>query len=146
MKRLIMIIGAPGSGKTTKAKELQQESPAVHVEADMYFTDLDGTYKFDPTKLAEAHDFCYNRAFAAMQKGVQVIVSNTFTKAWERVGYFELARRYGYEVLVIRMKNEYGSVHGVPEEKIKIMRENAEPVTENEVQDLKVTFKTIGGN
>lgn len=151
MKRLIMIIGVPGSGKTTKAKELLKmlkgkAIQAVHYEADMYFTEQDGTYVFDPSKLGEAHDFCQSRVFAAMRKGtVNVIVSNTFIKAWERVPYFHMALQFGYDVLIIRMNNQYGSVHGVPEDKIEHMKNNIEQVTENEVQGLTVTFKSIGG-
>lgn len=146
MKKLIMIMGVPGSGKTTKAKELQKLLSAYHFEADMFMTDESGNYKFDPDKLGHCHDCCWNKTFAAMYAGATVIVSNTFIKAWEREKYFELARRYGYEVLVIRMNTEYKSIHEVPEDKLEWMRNNIEPVTETEVKGLTVTFKSIGGN
>lgn len=146
MKKLIMIMGVPGSGKTTKAKKLQKLLSAYHFEADMFMIDESGNYKFDPEKLGFCHDCCYNKTFAAMYAGATVIVSNTFIKAWERAKYFELARQYGYEVVVVRMNTEYKTIHGVPEDKIEAMRKNIEPVTETEVQGLTVTFYEVNGN
>jgi predicted kinase len=148
MKRLIMIVGVPGSGKTTKAKQLINllGDTAVHYEADQYFTDADGTYKFDPSKLAEAHDYCQSRTSTAMKDGVKnIIVSNTFIKAWERAPYFHWARMYGYDVLFIRMNTQYKTIHGVPAEKIEIMKSQIEQLTEHEIAGLTVEVKQIGG-
>lgn len=50
-KKLYIIRGAPGSGKSTKAKALIAENlDLLHFEADMFF-EQDGPYKFNPGRL-----------------------------------------------------------------------------------------------
>ena len=47
MKQLILLRGLPGSGKSTLAKLLVGDKDYCHKEADMYFVDREGNYKFD---------------------------------------------------------------------------------------------------
>lgn len=56
MTTLILIRGCPGSGKTTLAKKLVEnsDSKTKHFEADQYFTDASGNYKWDGMKIGEA--------------------------------------------------------------------------------------------
>ncbi len=54
-KVLYIVRGIPGSGKSTFAKQLVGADFLV-CEADKYFM-VDGEYKFDATKLKQAHDF-----------------------------------------------------------------------------------------
>jgi adenylate kinase family enzyme len=75
MKNLILLRGLPGSGKSTFAKQICNQ----HIEADMFFIQ-DGEYKFDASKLKEAHAWCKDKTEAWMQKGYNVCVSNTFTQ------------------------------------------------------------------
>lgn len=116
MKTLIMIAGAPGSGKTTLAHELMVMFPeAKHFEADHFF-ECDGEYTFRPELLADAHNNCLFRTGKAMENSVPVvIVANCFTRHSHRVPYLSLARRYGYVVHFIHLTNQYGSIHGVPD-------------------------------
>jgi len=53
VKQLILLRGLPGSGKSTFANLLG----GIHVEADQYFIQ-DGEYKFDASKLKQAHNWC----------------------------------------------------------------------------------------
>lgn len=122
-KKLYIIRGAPGSGKSTKAKALIAENlNLLHYEADMFF-EKDGPYKFNPGKIKDAHQWCQKWVEKALKEGNSVIVSNTFTKLWEMIPYIEMARNSGASVVVFTMKGEYQNVHGVPEEKVKEMRE-----------------------
>ena len=56
MKKLILLRGLPGSGKSTFAKSISNESTG-HIESDMFFV-KDGEYKFDGSKIKDAHNWC----------------------------------------------------------------------------------------
>ena len=119
MKELFLLRGLPGSGKSTLAKSLG----GLHMEADKYFMD-EGEYKFDPSKLKDAHAWCQNAAKVWMTNSVpKVVISNTFTQAWEMDYYFELAKEHGYRVYSLVVENRHGgeNVHNVPREKIEEM-------------------------
>jgi predicted kinase len=120
MKTLILLRGLPGSGKSTLAKAIG----GLNVEADMFFT-KEGEYKFDPTKLKRAHDWCHDVVENWMDDGQPlIVVSNTFTQAWEMEFYFTLAKTYGYQVHSIIVENRHNgkNVHGCPEDKVEAMR------------------------
>jgi predicted kinase len=123
MKELFLLRGLPGSGKSTLAKSLG----GMHMEADMFFI-KDGEYKFDASKLREAHEWCQQTAESWMKAGLHVCVSNTFTQEWEMQSYFELAKKYGYRVHSIVVENRHNGVneHGVPEETLTKMRDRFE--------------------
>ncbi len=121
MKELFLLRGLPGSGKSTLAKSLGGK----HLEADMYFM-KDGEYKFDASKLKEAHKYCQDQAYLAMATNWErIVISNTFTTPWEMDYYFQLAERYGYRVYSLICENRHSGTnqHGVPEEKLKQMEE-----------------------
>lgn len=126
---LILVRGLPGSGKTSFAELIW--SDYVICEADKFFYDEEGNYKFDGSKLKEAHAWCKNQVETFMkehQKTLQyypeIVVSNTFTQEWEMEDYFKLAEQYGYKVVSLIVENRHGgqNVHGVPDEKIEQMR------------------------
>jgi predicted kinase len=117
--------GISGSGKSTLAKSLSNPNTG-HIEADMYFVDNEtGEYRFDPTKLKNAHNWCQDVVENWMGEfGYDsIIVSNTFTQEWEMKPYYELAKQYGYTVFSLIVENRHGGVneHGVPEEKLEQM-------------------------
>ena len=97
---------------------------------------VDGEYKFDATKLKQAHEFCRNTVETYMRDNVevndqfyrQIAVSNTFTQEWEMQPYFDLAKKYGYTVFTVIVENRHGGVnqHGVPDEVLTKMRDRFE--------------------
>lgn len=129
MKKLYIVRGLPGSGKSTFAKSLG----GTHFETDSYFM-VDGEYKFDFTKLKEAHKWCQDSVNTAMilnnTTGINevIVVSNTFTQEWEMQPYFEMAESWGYQVFSLIIENRHGGVneHGVPEDKIEVMKNRFE--------------------
>ena len=120
MKELFLLRGLPGSGKSTLAKSLG----GMHIEADNYFMDS-GTYRFDASKLKDAHEWCKIRCEEFMQMELKITVSNTFTQEWEMQPYYDLAEKYGYRVYSLVVENVHNgkSIHNVPEESINKMRE-----------------------
>ena len=123
MKTLYIIRGLPGSGKSTLARQLAGQN--FH-EADQYFH-TGGEYRFDASKLKEAHRWCQDCIKDDMQFGVEVLaVSNTFTQRWEYAPYLALAEEHGYRVFILTCNNKWANIHGVPDEAIKRMADRWE--------------------
>ena len=136
MEKILYIVrGCPGSGKSTFAKTLVGHDFLV-CEADKYFIDKEtGEYKFDVSKIKDAHKFCQDRVETYMKDSLlnenfytEIAVSNTFTQEWEMQPYFDMAKEYGYKVFTIVVENRHGGInqHGVPDEVLTKMRERFE--------------------
>jgi len=121
--KLTIIRGIPGSGKSTFAKKMIDRNMAdFHYEADMYFLDKDGTYRYDPSKIIFAHSWCRFNVFEALSKRFRVIVSNTFTRISEMEPYITYCKKNGIPFEVIRLETQYGNIHNVPEEVLSNMK------------------------
>lgn len=97
-KRLIILRGIIGTGKSTLAKQLEKEHNTKALGSDDFFM-KGGKYVFDISKLHEAHAWNQKRVGEAMERGDPVvIVDNTNTQAWEMKPYVELAYKHGYKV------------------------------------------------
>ena len=126
MNELFLLRGLPGSGKSTLAKSLSES----HIEADMFFM-KDGEYKFDGSKIKDAHNWCQDVVEHWMDENKpKIVVSNTFTQEWEMDYYNKLAEKYGYRVYSLVVENRHNGVneHGVPEEKLEQMKTRFEIV------------------
>ena len=94
-KELYLLRGLPGSGKSTLAKSLVGDKDYCHKEADMYFIDREGNYKFNSSQIKDAHKWCQEEIEFVMKYELpRVVVSNTFTQEWEMLPYYELAAKY----------------------------------------------------
>jgi hypothetical protein len=121
MLKLILIRGLPGSGKTTMAKSMMTPSTR-HYEADMYFEKPGGSYLFDPKKIKQAHEWCQRKTRAALEAGLDVIVSNTFTQHWEMESYVKMAEELGAKLEIITARGQWQNIHGVPDSAIQRMK------------------------
>ena len=75
--KMVIMQGGPGTGKTYTATELVKKIPgAVKVSADDEFTDENGVYRFDGTRIREAHRACRQKTVNALKEGHVVIVDN----------------------------------------------------------------------
>ncbi|XP_018591553.2 NEDD4-binding protein 2 isoform X1 [Scleropages formosus] len=128
---LVLMRGAPGSGKSALARSiLQQNRGGVVLSTDDYFV-RDGRYCYDQSVLSEAHEWNQKRAKEAFEKGVSpIIIDNTNMQSWEMKPYVALALQYKYKVMFRepdtwwRFKPrelERRTKHGVQKEKIRRM-------------------------
>jgi len=141
-QKLIIIRGLPGSGKSTKAADIRhnhykdvwgvidETNPLFemhHFEADTFFDYYEDenpnpVYKFDGSKLHYAHQLCRCNVAKSLFHGHNVIVSNTFVKHKDYDAYLKMAEEFNADVEIIVMKNDFGSIHNVPQEVMERMK------------------------
>lgn len=117
--------GIPGSGKSTFAARMFPN--ATVCSADHYFMN-GGVYQFDPAKLSDAHEYCFNKFCDALERGdEQIVIDNTNIKAWEMSRYIRYIEEFGdYKLRILRMVCDWDvaanrCIHNVPAEKIAKM-------------------------
>lgn len=118
---LLLIRGLPGSGKSTLAKKYKKEENYIHIESDMYFID-NGEYKFDYSKIKEAHEWCQYNTRILLLENKNVVVSNTFIKLWELNPYLKMSKH----IKIITCIGNYGNIHNVPIDVLDRMKNNYE--------------------
>ena len=95
----------------------------------MFFV-KDGEYKFDGSRIKDAHNWCQDvvEHWMSSNEFETIIVSNTFTQEWEMKPYMDMAKEWEYQVFSIIVKNRHGGVnqHGVPDEKLQQMNDRFE--------------------
>ena len=122
---LLILRGLPGAGKSTFASYLKKMYGFKVVEADQYMME-NGQYKFDPKKLGWAHNQCKEAVRQYIQEDECIVVSNTNTQRWEMQPYIDMATAAYYIVKEHTLHTNFGNIHGVPEEKVEIMRKRWE--------------------
>lgn len=135
MAEVFIMRGLPGAGKSTWTR---RNHPGARVfSADGFFTDGDGTYRFDGQLLPDAHAACL-RGFAglllSLDRGIErppsvIVVDNTAIRAWEIAPYYSLGRAYGHDVCIVQVDCDVltahsRNIHGVPLERIEQMDED----------------------
>lgn len=119
---LTLIRGYSGSGKTTAARKLVEDTGCQHFEADMYFS-LGGEYKFDPKLLKKAHQWCQDCTRVSLSMGKDVVVANTFTRLWEMQPYLDM----GFPNIVVwRCSGNYQNIHDVPDHVVEQQKQRFE--------------------
>lgn len=127
---LIVMQGAPGSGKTSLARLFHRGHPKciIHATDSYHFLRGDG-WVFQPDKLEEYHRLNQERTETDLKMGWSVIVDNTNVRAWEARPYVEIALRLNVPVVFVRCEGRFPNTHGVPAEKVEVMRASLEPLT-----------------
>ncbi len=129
MSNLIIVRGLPGSGKSTLAKKLKSKyEKAIVFEADDFFYDEHGNYKFNNELLPLAHAQCLYNSFRWLNIGLETnkeniaIVANTFVTKKEMMPYINYCNYFGFTYSILECKGNYKSIHNVPEKVIKKMK------------------------
>jgi hypothetical protein len=130
MKKLTLVRGLPGSGKSTYAKSLG----CLHFEQDQFLV-RGGKYEWSRETVIDAVEYCKHMTKCAMVYGLDIVVANVFAKAQYIDTYIELAKFASYEVTLVEVRGDFGSVHSVPPESMKKMRDMWEHIDADVVID-----------
>ena len=126
MKKLTIMRGLPGSGKTIKVKEIAKDG-AIICSADDFFVDADGNYNYDKSYQGDAHLWCEGKARYYMSNNhPHVIIDNTNVKKEHMKRFLDLAKEFEYQVQIVVVKADvetciHRNIHQVPEEVIRKM-------------------------
>jgi hypothetical protein len=118
----VILRGLPGSGKSTFARRLVDEFGFVQLEADNHFY-VNGEYRFDPMRVADAHALVVRDAVAHLRAGRRVVVANTHAQLWEMAGIVGAATLSQHSYCFVNCTGTYTNIHAVPENIISAMKE-----------------------
>lgn len=131
-KKLVIMRSQSGGGKTTY---LKNNFPYAFVcSADHAMIEPDGQYVFAAEKLGKAHFYSMNACKAAMINELPLVaVDNTNVNLRDMKPYVEMAKHYGYEVIIIRLVvspevSMKRNLHGTPEEIVKLQHEKLQDI------------------
>ena len=127
MAFLILLRGLPGSGKSSLAKVLSENSKYPVLSIDDYFTDnITGEYNFEFSKNHLAYKNCELLTRQQMQAGTRkIFIDNAFTLEWEMEPYFKLASEFNYTVFTATVEHRHNgkNIHNISDEQLKKMAE-----------------------
>ena len=136
MHKVVILRGIPGSGKSTKARELAATAIQAGFSAEICSTDdffidaVDGLYKFDRTKLHTNHTRNFHRFIMSVHNQTNlIIVDNTNINRSDISHYQRVAELNGYDVEIIVVNPDISleevfkrQRHSVPFETIRRMQ------------------------
>lgn len=123
MPKILLLRGLPGSGKSHYAKKLSKQFNIKHFENDAYLY-VNGEYKWTPFNAKLAAKKCFEDTMNELKAGRNAIVSNVFVTKKAIDKYVNAAKKLGASVMVIRMTNDFGNIHNVPQDTLTSMKNN----------------------
>ena len=127
-KKILLLRGIPGCGKTTLAEILDDRVAWFTVCADDYLINEDGVYDFRLAKGGANHLKCQARFEELLADDFVegIVVANTNTKPSDFKFYEDAAAKVGAMVFHLVVENRHGGVnsHGVPYDTIARMKDN----------------------
>jgi len=93
----------------------------LHLEADQHFT-VNDHYRFDPSRVADAHAVVARDALAALQAGRRVVVANTHVRLWETAAIVGASRLAAKSLCFVECRGEWANIHAVPPPALAGMR------------------------
>ena len=138
---LVLIVGLPGTGKTTFAVELAKEIGAVHLNSDILRTRMGSRGKYDNASKAAVYKELYNRAEEILQEGNDLVVDATLYKESLREPFEKLAGQFNTPIKWIELKAEESTI----KERVSKKREYSEADFEVYLK-IKAVYEPLAQN
>ena len=103
-RKLILVVGLPGSGKTTFARALSTAISAKHLNSDIVRSNAGRRGHYDTAYQAATYNEMLNRTEDYLKNNQQVVIDATFYKNIFRQPYQLLAEKYDAEINWIEVK------------------------------------------
>jgi predicted kinase len=148
MQVLIVMQGASGSGKSTIANALAQtigegffpwaklaNAPAI-CSTDQFFYQVGfpdpfpEKYVFDRSLLSYYHAWNQWLVNHYLEEGRSVIVDNTNIFKDHAKPYFDMAKKFGIPIQIVKVSSNFENEHGVPKEVVENMKKNLQNLDE----------------
>lgn len=123
----VVLRGLPGSGKSTLAALMATRHGFSHLETDHHFM-INGTYLFEPARVADAHAVVARDALDALRAGRRVVIANTHVRLWEMAAIVGVAQLAGKSLCFVECTGVWGNIHAVPDAAIVRMQLRWEPL------------------
>lgn len=104
-QKLIIMVGLPGSGKTTKSLQIAEDNNFSYVSRD-FVRNMTGL-GFGKRELAISKNIYLGLIEAALLRGETVVADATHLKDGSRAPLIALGKQYGAEILSIVMNTSY---------------------------------------
>lgn len=101
---IIIVIGLPGTGKTTFSRGLAEYLDALHLNTDIIRDQLALRGQYDRKTKNLIYKTMQDKAAAALQEGQKVVLDGTFYKKRLRKNYLKFAKKLGQPIKWIELK------------------------------------------
>ena len=104
MKKVFIMRGIPGSGKTTAARALAGKEGIIH-STDEYF-EINGIYKFDTTRLQEYHDRNFEAFSMSLKENISIVICDNVNQKYIHYKRYIHPLDFSHFVIFNFQKNE----------------------------------------